>query len=106
MPVFTVHAPRSVAGTTDNPDQFVFVISDAAAFVFRAVAAEVIPDPATMYPGRDELFRIGSDAALKARAYAEQSPVVVISGSRWVIHSGARIEFPLTSGQTGELALQ
>src|SRR6266513_1442027 len=25
MPVFTVHAPRSVAGTTDNPDQFVFV---------------------------------------------------------------------------------
>ena len=29
-----------------------------------------------------------------------------VSGSRWVVHTGARIEFPLTSGQAGELRLR
>ena len=36
----------------------------------------------------------------------ERDGQVVISGSRWVIHTGARIEFPLTSGQAGELRLR
>lgn len=36
----------------------------------------------------------------------ERDGQVVISGSRWVIHTGARIEFPLTTGQAGELRLR
>jgi hypothetical protein len=36
----------------------------------------------------------------------ERDGQVVVSGNRWVIHTGARIEFPLTSGQTGELRLR
>jgi hypothetical protein len=36
----------------------------------------------------------------------ERDGQVVISGSRWVIHTGARIELPLTSGQSGELRLR
>ena len=36
----------------------------------------------------------------------ERDGQVVISGSRWVVHTGARIEFPLTTGQAGELRLR
>ena len=36
----------------------------------------------------------------------ERDGQVVVSGNRWVIHTGARIEFPLTSGQAGELRLR
>jgi hypothetical protein len=36
----------------------------------------------------------------------ERDGQVVISGSRWVIHTGARIELPLTTGQAGELRLR
>ena len=36
----------------------------------------------------------------------ERDGQVVVSGSRWVIHTGARIEFPLTSGQASELRLR
>ena len=36
----------------------------------------------------------------------ERDGQVVVSGSRWVIHTGARIEFPLTTGQAGELRLR
>jgi hypothetical protein len=36
----------------------------------------------------------------------ERDGQVVISGSRWVIHTGARVEFPLTSGQASELRLR
>ena len=36
----------------------------------------------------------------------ERDGQVVVSGTRWVIHTGARIEFPLTSGQASELRLR
>ena len=36
----------------------------------------------------------------------ERDGQVVVSGSRGVIHTGARIEFPLTTGQAGELRLR
>ena len=36
----------------------------------------------------------------------ERDGQVVVSGTRWVIHTGARIEFPLTTGQAGELRLR
>ncbi len=36
----------------------------------------------------------------------ERDGQVVISGSRWLIHTGARLEFPLTSGQASELRLR
>ena len=36
----------------------------------------------------------------------ERDGQVVVSGKRWVIHTGARIEFPLTSGQASELRLR
>ena len=36
----------------------------------------------------------------------ERDGQVMVSGSRWVIHTGARIEFPLTSGQASELRLR
>jgi hypothetical protein len=36
----------------------------------------------------------------------ERDGQVVVSGNRWVIHTGARIEFPLTTGQAGELRLR
>ena len=36
----------------------------------------------------------------------ERDGQVAVSGDRWVIHTGARIEFPLTTGQAGELRLR
>jgi hypothetical protein len=36
----------------------------------------------------------------------ERDGQVVVSGTRWLIHTGARIEFPLTSGQASELRLR
>jgi hypothetical protein len=36
----------------------------------------------------------------------ERDGQVAASGNRWVIHTGARIEFPLTSGQASELRLR
>jgi hypothetical protein len=36
----------------------------------------------------------------------ERDGQVVVSGTRWVVHTGARLEFPLTSGQASELRLR
>ena len=36
----------------------------------------------------------------------ERDGQVVVSGSRWLIHTGARVEFPLTTGQASELRLR
>ena len=67
----------------------------------------VLRPAARVRPG-DERYRMRvlRTVAVELGLGFERDGQVVISGSRWVIHTGARIEFPLTSGQTGELRLR
>lgn len=70
-------------------------------------AFAVLRPAARLHPG-DQRYRmrvlrtVGAELGLGF----ERDGQVVVSGTRWVIHTGARIEFPLTSGQASELRLR
>jgi hypothetical protein len=64
--------------------------------------------PAARFRPGDQRYRMRVLRTLGAELGLgfERDGQVVVSGSRWVIHTGARIEFPLTSGQASELRLR
>ena len=70
-------------------------------------AFAVLRPAARLRPG-DQRYRMRVLRAVGAELGLglERDGQVVVSGSRWVIHTGARIEFPLTSGQASELRLR
>jgi hypothetical protein len=67
----------------------------------------VLRPAARLRPG-DQRYRLRvlRTAGVELGLGFERDGQVVVSGSRWVIHTGARIEFPLTSGQASELRLR
>jgi hypothetical protein len=67
----------------------------------------VLRPAARIYPGDQRyLSRVLRTVGVELGLGFERDGQVVVSGSRWVIHTGARIEFPLTSGQASELRLR
>jgi hypothetical protein len=67
----------------------------------------VLRPAARMHPGDQRYgMRVLRTLGVELGLGFERDGQVVISGSRWVVHTGARIEFPLTTGQAGELRLR
>ena len=64
----------------------------------------VLRPAARLHPGDQRYrMRVLRTVGVELGLGFERDGQVVVSGSRWVIHTGARVELPLTSGQTGEL---
>jgi hypothetical protein len=67
----------------------------------------VLRPAARLHPGDQRYrMRVLRTLGLELGLGFERDGQVVISGSRWVVHTGARLEFPLTTGQAGELRLR
>jgi hypothetical protein len=73
-----------------------------------ALDAFVVLRPAARVRPGDQryLMRVLRTVGAELGLGFERDGQVVVSGTRWVIHTGARIEFPLTSGQASELRLR
>jgi len=70
-------------------------------------AFAVVRPAARVHPGDLRYgLRVLRTLALELGLGFERDGQVVVSGTRWVIHTGARIEFPLTTRQAGELRLR
>jgi hypothetical protein len=82
--------------TTDSP------VDRLALDAFGVLRPAARVRPGDQLYGMRVLHTIGVELGLGF----ERDGQVVVSGTRWVIHTGARIEFPLTSGQASELRLR
>lgn len=84
-----------------------FPTSDSPVDRLALDAFGVLRPAARIYPGDQRyLSRVLRTVGVELGLGFERDGQVVVSGSRWVIHTGARIEFPLTSGQASELRLR
>jgi len=82
--------------TTDSP------VDRLALDAFGVVRPAARVRPGDQSYGMRVLRTVGAELGLGF----ERDGQVVVSGKRWVIHTGARIEFPLTSGQASELRVR
>jgi hypothetical protein len=84
-----------------------FPTSDSPVDRLALDAFGVLRPAARVRPGEQRyLMRVLRTVGAELGLGFERDGQVVASGSRWVLHTGARIEFPLTSGQASELRLR